>query len=151
VFALQKELARETERRYTKLSFSERLKLQLENMKSIVKTQEDGLCWARVPLEHRTGHLTVRFSVYQVSRKGGREKNEDRMGYCYTRDSGLFALADGMGGHPEGEVASQLALQTVAALFQNEAKPSLKDVRRFLSKHAGRPPPDAAVRDRARP
>ena len=58
----------------------------------------------------------MRFVVYQVSRKGGREKNEDRMGYCYTRDSGLFALADGMGGHPEGEVASQLALQTLAAL-----------------------------------
>jgi serine/threonine protein phosphatase PrpC len=74
----------------------------------------------------------MRFSVYQVSRKGGREKNEDRMGYCYTRDSGLFALADGMGGHPEGEVASQLALQTLAALFQRDAKPSLKDPLRFL-------------------
>ena len=34
---LQKELARETERRYTKLSFSERLKLQLENLKSGAK------------------------------------------------------------------------------------------------------------------
>jgi PPM family protein phosphatase len=74
----------------------------------------------------------LRFSVYQVSRKGGREKNEDRMGYCYTRDSGLFALADGMGGHPEGEVASQLALQTMAALFQRDAKPTLADPLRFL-------------------
>ena len=74
----------------------------------------------------------MRFSVYQVSRKGGREKNEDRMGYCYTRDCGLFALADGMGGHPEGEVASQLALQTMAALFQRDAKPTLKDPLRFL-------------------
>lgn len=74
----------------------------------------------------------MRFSVYQVSRKGGREKNEDRMGYCYTRDSGLFALADGMGGHPEGEVASQLALQTLAAMFQRDAKPVLKDPPRFL-------------------
>ena len=74
----------------------------------------------------------MRFSVYQVSRRGGREKNEDRMGYCYTRDSGLFALADGMGGHPEGEVASQLALQTLAALFQREAKPYLADPLRFL-------------------
>lgn len=74
----------------------------------------------------------MRFSVYQLSRKGGREKNEDRMGYCYTRDSGLFALADGMGGHPEGEVASQLALQTLAALFQRDAKPTLKDPLRFL-------------------
>lgn len=74
----------------------------------------------------------MRFSVYQVSRKGGREKNEDRMGYCYTRDSGLFALADGMGGHPEGEVASQLALQTMAAMFQRDAKPTLADPLRFL-------------------
>jgi serine/threonine protein phosphatase PrpC len=74
----------------------------------------------------------MRFSVYQVSRKGGREKNEDRMGYCYTRDAGLFALADGMGGHPEGEVASQLALQTLAAMFQREAKPAVADPLRFL-------------------
>jgi PPM family protein phosphatase len=74
----------------------------------------------------------MRFSVYQVSRKGGREKNEDRMGYCYTRDAGLFALADGMGGHPEGEVASQLALQTLAAMFQRDCKPTLTDPLRFL-------------------
>ena len=74
----------------------------------------------------------MKFAVYQVSRKGGREKNEDRMGYCYTRDSGLFALADGMGGHPEGEVASQMALQTLAAMFQREAKPRLPDPLRFL-------------------
>jgi serine/threonine protein phosphatase PrpC len=74
----------------------------------------------------------MRFSVYQVSRKGGRQKNEDRMGYCYTRDAGLFALADGMGGHPEGEVASQIALQTLAARFQREAKPALADPLRFL-------------------
>ena len=74
----------------------------------------------------------MRFSVYQISRKGGREKNEDRMGYCYTRDSGLFALADGMGGHPEGEMASQLALQTIAALYQRDARPVLADPIRFL-------------------
>ena len=45
----------------------------------------------------------MRFAVYQVSRKGGREKNEDRMGYCYTRDAGLFALADGIS-HTEFEL-----------------------------------------------
>jgi PPM family protein phosphatase len=74
----------------------------------------------------------MRFSVYQVSRKGGREKNEDRMGYCYTRDAGLFALADGMGGHPEGEVASQLALQTLSAMFQRQARPRLEQPLRYL-------------------
>jgi serine/threonine protein phosphatase PrpC len=74
----------------------------------------------------------MRFAVYQVSRKGGRDKNEDRMGYCYTRDAGLFALADGMGGHPRGEVAAQLALQTIAAAFQRDARPRLVDPPRFL-------------------
>ena len=75
----------------------------------------------------------MKFSVFQVSRKGGREKNEDRMGYCYTRESGLFVLADGMGGHPEGEVAAQLALQTISALYQKEARPVLADPAAFLS------------------
>ncbi len=74
----------------------------------------------------------MRFSVYQVSRRGGREKNEDRMGYCYTRDAGLFALADGMGGHPEGEVAAQLALQTLAAVFQRDAKPRFAEPTKYL-------------------
>ncbi len=75
----------------------------------------------------------MKFSVFQVSRRGGREKNEDRMGYCYTRDSALFVLADGMGGHPEGEVAAQIALQTISALFQREAQPRLADVTEFLT------------------
>ncbi|MDB5947001.1 MAG: serine/threonine-protein phosphatase [Ramlibacter sp.] len=75
----------------------------------------------------------MKFSVFQISRKGGREKNEDRMGYCYTRESGLFVLADGMGGHPEGEVAAQLALQTISALYQKEARPVVEDVTEFLA------------------
>ncbi len=75
----------------------------------------------------------MKFSVFQISRRGGREKNEDRMGYCYTRESSLFVLADGMGGHPEGEVASQLALQTVSALFQKDARPQVPDVTEFLT------------------
>ena len=75
----------------------------------------------------------MKFSVFQISRRGGRAKNEDRMGYCYTRDAGLFVLADGMGGHPEGEIAAQIALQTISALFQSQAKPQLENVQEFLS------------------
>jgi serine/threonine protein phosphatase PrpC len=75
----------------------------------------------------------MKFSVFQISRKGGREKNEDRMGYCYTNSSALFLLADGMGGHPDGEVAAQLALQTISALYQKEAKPELPDVKGFFN------------------
>lgn len=78
----------------------------------------------------------MKFSVFQVSRKGGRQKNEDRMGYCYTRSSAIFLLADGMGGHPEGEVAAQLAIQTISSLYQREAQPVVSDVTAFLDSAA---------------
>lgn len=74
----------------------------------------------------------MKFSVFQLSRRGGRAVNEDRMGYCYTREAALFVLADGMGGHAEGEVAAQLALQSIAAQFQREANPTLDDASDFL-------------------
>ncbi len=75
----------------------------------------------------------MRFSVFQVSRQGGRKKNEDRMGYSYTSDCVLLMLADGMGGHPDGEVAAALAMETVAHLFQASAQPQLEDVADFLA------------------
>ena len=74
----------------------------------------------------------MKFSVFQLSRRGGRALNEDRMGYCYTRESALFVLADGMGGHPDGEIAAQIALQVVSVHFQQKAKPTLEDPRAFL-------------------
>lgn len=76
----------------------------------------------------------MKFSVFQLSRRGGRAVNEDRMGYCYTREAAIFLLADGMGGHAEGEVAAQLALQSLATQFQREALPALADPHDFLSR-----------------
>ena len=72
------------------------------------------------------------FSVFQVSRIGGRKKNEDRMGYFYTPGSAIFLVADGLGGHPKGEVAAQICLQVVTAMFQKMAVPKLPDVAQFL-------------------
>jgi serine/threonine protein phosphatase PrpC len=74
----------------------------------------------------------LKFDVFQVSRKGGRHRNEDRMGYCYTRDASLFVLADGMGGHPRGDVAAELALKSLSELFRRRAAPRLQDPRAFL-------------------
>lgn len=74
----------------------------------------------------------MRFSVYQESKKGGRKVNQDRMGYLYTRDSLLMVVADGMGGHARGEVAAQLTLQTMASIYQRDAKPLLPDPARYL-------------------
>ncbi|MBV8156274.1 MAG: serine/threonine-protein phosphatase [Dyella sp.] len=74
----------------------------------------------------------MRFSVYQESRKGGRRINQDRMGYCFTRDALLMVLADGLGGHAFGEVAAQQALQTLARQFQAQARPAIRNPADFL-------------------
>jgi len=74
----------------------------------------------------------MRFSVYQESRKGGRRINQDRMGYCFTRDALLMVLADGLGGHAFGEVAAQQALQTLARQFQTQARPAIRNPADFL-------------------
>jgi serine/threonine protein phosphatase PrpC len=74
----------------------------------------------------------MRFSVYQESRQGGRHVNQDRMGYLYTRRSLMMTMADGMGGHARGEVAAEVTLQTLATLFQRDARPLLPDPATFL-------------------
>ncbi|GGC17962.1 hypothetical protein GCM10007205_28690 [Oxalicibacterium flavum] len=74
----------------------------------------------------------MRFSVYQESHIGGRKTNQDRMGYSFTRDALLLLVADGMGGHLMGEMAAQIAMQTIASLFQESAKSYVKKPERFL-------------------
>lgn len=63
----------------------------------------------------------MKFSVFQLSRKGGRPKNEDRMGYCYTRGAGIFLLADGMGGHPEGGGGGTVGTAVVFCKFSERS------------------------------
>jgi serine/threonine protein phosphatase PrpC len=76
----------------------------------------------------------MRFSIFQESRKGGRKANQDRTSYAYTRDALLMVVADGMGGHLHGEVASQIAVQLLTEAFQREAKPTLPDPSAFLQR-----------------
>jgi protein phosphatase len=74
----------------------------------------------------------MQFSIYQQSHIGGRKVNQDRMGYSYTREALLLVLADGMGGHQRGEVAANIALQTMSTLFREQANPYVKKPERFL-------------------
>lgn len=60
------------------------------------------------------------FNVSVVTRRGGRPKNEDRADYAQLKDSALFVLADGMGGHPDGEVAAEIATRTLIDSFHKE-------------------------------
>ena len=74
----------------------------------------------------------MKYVVYQASRCGGRPHNEDRVGYAYTSEALLMVLADGMGGHAHGEIASQLTVQIITGLFNARAKPFLPDMASFL-------------------
>lgn len=71
----------------------------------------------------------LRLDVAQLTDVGRkREHNEDNMAYVIPKDpqvmaqkGALFIVADGMGGHAAGEVASEIAVDTVSnAYYQSE-------------------------------
>ncbi len=62
-----------------------------------------------------------------ISNRGGRESNEDAIGKCRIGSVQCFALADGMGGHENGETASKLAVNTIIECFKAQPEIS-KDV-----------------------
>ena len=74
----------------------------------------------------------MRFTIFQESRKGAREVNQDRIAYTYSRDTLLLVVADGMGGHAGGEIAAQIAVRLFIERFQQEAKPILSNPLKFL-------------------
>lgn len=49
-----------------------------------------------------------------------REHNEDS--FCLLDQHGLYIVADGMGGHRAGDVASRMATETIAAFFNTTAR-----------------------------
>lgn len=74
----------------------------------------------------------MKFRIFQDSRVGARAYNQDRIGHWRTGGSLLLVLADGMGGHLNGEVAAQLALESVAADFHARARPLLGNPELFI-------------------
>jgi len=76
--------------------------------------------------------LEVNYTIAQDSRIGGRKINQDRVAWVATEESLLMVVADGMGGHLQGEVAAQIAVDTVIQRFRDEAKMRLLDPAEFL-------------------
>ncbi len=75
----------------------------------------------------------MKYSITQESRIGGRDVNQDRAAWLATDDAVLLVVADGMGGHLQGEVAAQLAVDILCQRFRREATPRIADPSLFLA------------------
>jgi serine/threonine protein phosphatase PrpC len=76
--------------------------------------------------------VTVHFDFADLSLAGHRQKNQDRVHVSSTPDTQLLVVADGMGGHAEGELAAEVTLHTLSELFRQASKPLL-DPQGFLT------------------
>jgi len=62
-------------------------------------------------------------NIAQATLKGDRKINQDRSISIESEGSILLGLADGMGGHPKGEVAAQILTDTCKTFFHRSDKP----------------------------
>ncbi len=74
----------------------------------------------------------MRFTIFQDSHIGGRKVNQDRLAYSYSKDVLMMVIADGMGGHARGEIAAEIAVNTMTSRFQQEARSTLRRPHEFL-------------------
>jgi serine/threonine protein phosphatase PrpC len=74
----------------------------------------------------------VSSAIAYQTRAGGRDYNQDRLGIWRTPECTLLVMADGMGGHANGDMAAQLVVEHLGAEFERAARPRLADPDRFL-------------------
>jgi serine/threonine protein phosphatase PrpC len=63
------------------------------------------------------------FEFAKASLLGNRSMNQDRCAVFNQGEHVLMLLADGMGGHPRGEVAAQILVDTGRKMFEDTPKP----------------------------
>lgn len=70
-----------------------------------------------------------------MSNIGGRDKNDDYAGYDYKEDScGIWIIADGLGGHMDGNVASKLAVESSLEAFKANNKLTADNIENIIKK-----------------
>lgn len=67
--------------------------------------------------------MSMDYLICSTSRLGNRRHNEDSLATLESADSLLLVLADGMGGHGGGKLASETLINSVRTLFSRSKKP----------------------------
>ncbi len=67
----------------------------------------------------------LRVETAEVSLKGARETNQDRISIATSDQAALLIACDGMGGHAEGERAAEIAQQLINERFREASQPLL--------------------------
>lgn len=65
----------------------------------------------------------IRFETAKISLQGNRGNNQDRCAIYSANNTYFLVLADGLGGHPKGEVAAQILLNICQQMFSRTLKP----------------------------
>ena len=65
----------------------------------------------------------MRLEAYLYTNPGGRRDNEDSADYWIEADSGIFVLADGLGGHRDGAAASALVTRSLLDSWSRKELP----------------------------
>ncbi len=84
--------------------------------------------------------------VTWVSKKGGREINEDAVAKSRKKGITCVVVADGLGGHRGGETASDIAAEEIISIFNNEPGFSKEHIDRYI-RHANEKIVGRAVTD----
>jgi PPM family protein phosphatase len=74
----------------------------------------------------------VPYEILHESLIGGRKSNQDRLGFTYVNDTLLMVVADGMGGHLNGEIAAEIAVRVLTERFNREVRSGMSNPGNFL-------------------
>ncbi len=75
----------------------------------------------------------MKYQIADYSVRGSRDMNQDRIGFAERGNSVLLVLADGLGGHAGGELASELLVQAVIHAYQSIKQSMITQPSAFLA------------------
>ncbi len=86
----------------------------------------------RLNIHERHEYNGMFFDISYISEQGGREVNEDTVLVQHSDEHILLSVADGLGAHGGGDIASKMACEIIEKDYQKIIKPNLKNIRELF-------------------